>query len=179
MSVTSITGRLPRVEDRLILHRQIVENLPSAILVFDCETLILVDHNAAAAEFFARVFSPPRVKELIGHTAGEIFPRFEETIVPLFDRAIETGDVCTVDKLLLCGDGARETFVAVMVKPMRAAGEITHLMVSLIDITEKIAARERQQYLQRMESVGTLAGGLAHDVNNVLAVIVGNAYLLR
>jgi signal transduction histidine kinase len=179
MSVTSITGRLPRVEDRLALQKKIVENLPSAILVFDLETLVLVDHNTAATELEAKAYQPPRFKDLIGHTAAEIFPRFEETLALLFRSAVETGEICSIDKMRLGEDASREMFVAAMVKPMRAASETTHLMVSLIDITEKIAARERQQSLQRMESVGTLAGGLAHDVNNVLAVIIGHADLLR
>ena len=56
---------------------------------------------------------------------------------------------------------------------------VQYLMVSILDVTEQVAARERQQHFQRMESVGTLAGGLAHDVNNMLFAIGGHAYLLR
>ena len=179
MSVTSITGRLPRVEDRLVLQKKIVENLPSAILVFDLETLVLVDHNTAASELEAKAFQPPRFEGLIGHTASELFPGFDETMAPLFRSAVETGEISSIDKMRFGNDPSREMFVAVTIKPMRAASETTHLMISLIDITEKIATRERQQSLQRMESVGTLAGGLAHDVNNVLAVIIGHADLLR
>ncbi|HEX7253889.1 MAG TPA: ATP-binding protein [Thermoanaerobaculia bacterium] len=179
MSVTSITARLPRVEDRLVLQKKIVENLPSAILVFDLETLVLVDHNNAASELEGKAFREPRFESLIGHTAAEIFPAFEDTIGPLFRGAIETGAVSSNEKMRIGNDPSREIFVSAAVKAMRAGGETTHLMVSLVDVTEKIAAREHQQALQRMESVGTLAGGLAHDVNNILAVIIGNADLLR
>src|SRR5207249_7479998 len=56
---------------------------------------------------------------------------------------------------------------------------VMYLMLSLQEVTQKVAARERQQSLQRMESVGALAGGLAHDVNNMLFAIGGHAYLLR
>jgi two-component system cell cycle sensor histidine kinase/response regulator CckA len=47
------------------------------------------------------------------------------------------------------------------------------------DITEK--KRLEQQFLraQRMESIGTLAGGIAHDLNNVLAPIMMSIELLR
>lgn len=46
------------------------------------------------------------------------------------------------------------------------------------DITEIREAEHRLQQAQKMEAVGQLSGGLAHDINNILAVIVGNAELL-
>jgi signal transduction histidine kinase len=179
VGVTSITARLPRVEDRLVLQKKIVENLPSAILVFDLETLVLVDHNNAASELEGKAFREPRFESLIGHTASELFPGFENTLAPLFRTAAETDAACAIEKMRVGNDPSREIFVSATIKAMRAGGEATHLMVSLVDVTEKIAARENQQALQRMESVGTLAGGLAHDVNNILAVIIGHADLLR
>ncbi|OBQ38555.1 MAG: histidine kinase [Anabaena sp. CRKS33] len=47
------------------------------------------------------------------------------------------------------------------------------------DITEK--KRLQQQYFraQRLESIGILAGGIAHDINNILTPILGSAQLLK
>jgi len=47
------------------------------------------------------------------------------------------------------------------------------------DITEK--KRLQQQYFraQRLESIGVLAGGIAHDINNILTPILGSAQLLK
>src|SRR6266568_4551577 len=59
VSVTSITARLPRVEDRLLLHKQMIETLPLALLVLDAATQIVVEHNAAASVFFERVLAAP------------------------------------------------------------------------------------------------------------------------
>lgn len=47
------------------------------------------------------------------------------------------------------------------------------------DITEAAKVEQQLQRSQRMESIGTLAGGIAHDLNNVLAPILMSAELLR
>ena len=58
-------------------------------------------------------------------------------------------------------------------------GNITGYLGTLTDITEQ--KRLEQQFLraQRLESLGTLASGIAHDLNNVLTPIVGAAQLLQ
>jgi two-component system, cell cycle sensor histidine kinase and response regulator CckA len=58
-------------------------------------------------------------------------------------------------------------------------GNITGYLGTLTDITEQ--KRLEQQFLraQRLESLGTLASGITHDLNNVLTPIVGAAQLLE
>ncbi|MGV3659985.1 MAG: hybrid sensor histidine kinase/response regulator [Prosthecobacter sp.] len=76
-------------------------------------------------------------------------------------------------------DGGRVP-VSVSVTAMRNAdGLITGFLTVARDITEK--KKLEQQFLrsQRIESIGTLAGGIAHDLNNVLTPILMSIELLR
>jgi signal transduction histidine kinase len=47
------------------------------------------------------------------------------------------------------------------------------------EITERIKIEERSKQTQKMESIGRLAGGIAHDLNNLLTPIIGYAELIK
>jgi len=57
-------------------------------------------------------------------------------------------------------------------------GEIIGTIGIYRDITEKKKLEAQLQYSQRMEAIGTLAGGIAHNFNNLLMGIQGNASLM-
>ena len=62
------------------------------------------------------------------------------------------------------------------ISPVRnAAGEIVNYVAVKRDITEQLRLEAQFQQAQKMESVGRLAGGVAHDFNNMLQVILGYA----
>jgi nitrogen-specific signal transduction histidine kinase/CheY-like chemotaxis protein len=54
-----------------------------------------------------------------------------------------------------------------------------HLLLVFNDVTEKKKLEAQFLRAQRMESIGTLAGGIAHDLNNVLAPLLISVQLLR
>lgn len=58
-------------------------------------------------------------------------------------------------------------------------GEPKAILTVDTDITEKKQLEKQFFRAQRMESIGTLAGGIAHDINNILTPILGSAQLLK
>jgi PAS domain S-box-containing protein len=59
------------------------------------------------------------------------------------------------------------------------SGGIDHLVVQIVDTTSRRQAERQLQQAQKMEAVGQLTGGLAHDFNNILTVIMGNLNLVE
>src|SRR5690606_37244146 len=71
----------------------------------------------------------------------------------------------------------RRTYEA-RVEPAQRDGRVTGTIGIMVDVTENRHIQEQLRAVQRMESIGRLAGRLAHDFNNVLSVIESYGALL-
>ena len=65
-------------------------------------------------------------------------------------------------------------------RPVRDAdGVVRRIAGTMQDVTERRLIERQLAQAQKMEAIGNLTGGMAHDFNNVLGVVIGNLDLLR
>lgn len=145
--------------------RAIFENSLDGIVIFESSGLCM-EANAAAAT----LVGVPR-EELIGCRLCDFCDKgFEETWVELSQAQSGRGQFWIQLK-----NGGRR-MVDYCFKANILPGQ--HLAM-LRDITEQQDLEEQLRQSQKMEAVGRLAGGVAHDFNNILGIISGHAELLQ
>ena len=155
-------------------YRTLIETVPVVIYGIDSPTATL---NYLNLEFEAA--TGWRREEWLGKPFLEIVhPDDRQQVGEGFQKAIAGTPVGRHELRLLCKGGDYATGELLRI-PKKHKGQIVGELGIFRDITEHKAMEEKFLRSQRMESIGALAGGIAHDLNNILGPIMMSASMLR
>jgi PAS domain S-box-containing protein len=161
-----------RNEEKLREQAALLDQASEAILVKDMAHRIIYWNQGAE-----RIYGWT-AEEALGRSARELLHRdlakHDEALATLLERGDWQGEMTKRTK------ADRDITVAVRWSLVRdAQGRPKSILAINNDITEKKRLEAQFLRAQRMEGIGTLAGGIAHDLNNVLAPILMSVQVLK
>jgi len=181
--IRDITER-KRAEDAL--HR--TENLYRQAIIAADAVPYLLDYKTESFAFIGE-----GILDLTGYSAQEMTPALwkslaQETImrgeavgstVEEAIRLMRTGAIkhWQSDCAIRTRDGSKRWVADSSIEMLDEGGDSKGSIGILMDITERKQLEEQLRQLQKMESIGQLAAGVAHDFNNILAAVLGNSQL--
>ncbi len=162
-------------EERLHLQSVALNTAANGIVITDSE-----GHIVWANRAFETV-TGYSVGEVVGKNPRELIKsgrQDREFYKEMWDR-ITSGEVWEGEIVNRRKDGTLYDEYMTIAPVRDDSGKISHFVAVKQDMTERKLLEEKLLQSQKLESIGQLAGGVAHDYNNILGVVIGYAELLK
>ena len=145
--------------------RRMLGALPDAVAVFGNDEILY------ANPMLARLFGYDRPSELLGRSwSGLLWPEGRP------DSAALAGDL---GEHKLLGPQGKLTVIELSARQAIHYEGVAAELVVVRDVTERHALHKQLALADRMASLGTLAAGIAHEINNPLALVISNLELAQ
>lgn len=166
--------RYKRAEESNRFQAHLLDTVEQAVIATTVDGTILYWNR------FAQQLYGWEAQETLGRNIKDIIPPVETLRGKAEDirTQVRSGQSWSGDYLMRRRNGS--TFVALVTNSpiYNEAGEMTGIVGISTDITARKRTEEALRQSQKMEAVGRLAGGVAHDFNNILTGILGYAELV-
>jgi PAS domain S-box-containing protein len=145
--------------------------LPSGIQSFPDQRFVDVNNRLAEAAGFKR-------EEMIGRTAAELFIWEKPAAADEWYERLLRQEVVRDQEAKIHHQAGTLIEMLVSLSPVTLAGQ-PHVLLLAQDVSERVLLERQLRQAQKMEAIGQLAAGVAHDFNNILTVIQGHAGILQ
>lgn len=147
---------------------QLVDASPVGIIVLDREQRVTL-WNSAAEQIFGWTTS-----EILGKPYPLVGEDQKQEFGQLFDQVFSGAGFREMESIRLHKDGS-PIALNMSTAPIRnSEGQVVAALAILSDITQQRLLEEQLERSARLEAVGQLASGVAHNFNNILTVIIAN-----
>jgi PAS domain S-box-containing protein len=183
--VRNITERRRAEEDRHRSHEQaqlLIDCMPVGCIMWDAGVRVALWNPMAE-----KIFGYPAQEALGQHAHDLIVP--EESRAPfreVWDRLLAGDQTAHSLGTNITRDGRKIRCEWYNTPLTDVAGNISFVLSMVMDVTDRQNAEDERRRLesqllqsQKMEAIGLLAGGVAHDFNNILSAILGYASILQ
>jgi PAS domain S-box-containing protein len=172
VDVTERTVAEKKLRESETLLRSIIDNAKCAIWVKDLD-----GRFAVVNRYFGEIFRSP-LESILGRSLDELAPSEVARESAVTDgQVLASKQPLDLEETILAG-GVERNFLSTKFPILDAAGEVAAIAGVCTDITDHMRLEEQLRQAQKMEAIGQLAGGVAHDFNNMLLVINGYAEML-
>ena len=175
LSSQELMGMNTEVKNALGRFESIIENTPFvAIQGFDRHGTIIHWNNACDAiyGYTAHEAKGNRIQDII--LSGESIAEFENNLEQIWT----TGEPTKPQEWEVHNRNGDKRWVFSTMFPIIEGNEVVEVFCMDLDLTERKSLENQLLQATKMEAIGTLAGGIAHDINNLLMGIQGYASLM-
>jgi two-component system, cell cycle sensor histidine kinase and response regulator CckA len=151
--------------------RSLAQSIPDFAVIVDRDGVI------QSINRYERPYTP---EDVVGHTVYEFTAQthvagYRERIESVFNR----GQATKFELRVLSEDG-REAWYETRIAPVHRDGQVVAALIVARDISADLALQRQLARSERLASVGLLAAGIAHEINNPLAYVLANLdFVLR
>lgn len=152
--------------------RAIVDGFSGIMILFDSQMKAKWVNKAANK----------RYTDAIGKNCHEIFcSQSEKCTACAFQKCIQSGKIeSSIQRTGVFGVDDDEIVFDITASPVKDRfGKVSGIIGIAQNVTEQFRLEKQLRHTQKMEAIGTLAGGVAHDFNNVLTPIMGYTEIIR
>jgi PAS domain S-box-containing protein len=155
-----------RAEERIRQQASLLDQAQDAILVCDLEFRIIYWNKSAE-----RIYGWAAA-EVFGKNICDVLCESDQTQIDEAKDAFKLSNEWHSQCTHIIRDGRKVTIESRWTFVKGERGQQDYLLVTNTDVTEQKLTEQHLFRAQRMESIGTLAGGIAHDMNNILSPIL-------
>lgn len=150
-----------------------IEQAPDTIIILDKGMRVQYANPALTA---SSGYAPER---LLGRTLEETgWARSDRSVYDRINATIRAGEVWSGELSSACADGSIRT-EEVTVSPVFADGHIDHYVQVRRDVTARLHLEQQLRQAQKLESIGQLSAGIAHEINTPSQYVNDNLLFLR